>query len=91
MRKDISILSYPSGSDITVATLGAISFFGEIGLLENRPRTATVQVTSDAQAVVLELDRAGFESLMKDSKTTREKMATMISERLLELRTRVAE
>ena len=82
---------HSSGSEIKVATLEAINFFGEIGLLENRPRTATVRVTPDAKAVVLALDRAGFESLMKDSKTTREMMNTMISERLLELKSQVAE
>ena len=76
---------HPSGDDIVVATLEAVDYFGEIGLLERRPRTATVRATGPQGATVLAIERDAFERLLQASGTAREEMAMAVSTRLLEL------
>jgi CRP/FNR family cyclic AMP-dependent transcriptional regulator len=66
-----------------VATRGAGDYVGEIALLDNRPRTATVTAKTDVVAEVL--NRAEFSSLLATSPDlSNEVMATM-ARRLAEL------
>jgi CRP-like cAMP-binding protein len=66
-----------------VATRGAGDYVGEIALLDNRPRTATVTAKTDVAAEVL--NRAEFSSLLATSPDlSNEVMATM-ARRLAEL------
>jgi CRP-like cAMP-binding protein len=59
-----------------VATRGAGDYVGEIALLDNRPRTATVTAKTDVVAEVL--NRAEFSSLLATSPDlSNEVMATM--------------
>jgi CRP-like cAMP-binding protein len=62
--------------DKVIATRGAGEYFGEIALLDNRPRTATVVVV---EPVVIEvLSRQEFKSLLAQSpELAHEIMATM--------------
>ena len=50
------------GQNEPVATLGAGDFFGEIALLANVPRTATVTTTQES--VLLTLNRKDFKDVM---------------------------
>jgi CRP-like cAMP-binding protein len=47
-----------------VATLGRGAHFGEMGLLNQRPRSATVTVTSPTQMLVLE--RSAFNEVLRE-------------------------
>jgi hypothetical protein len=51
----------PDGANVSVATLGEGTFFGEISTLSGRPRSATV--TAAAGCEILELDRAGVDGI----------------------------
>jgi len=51
-----------SDQDAPIASLGAGDFFGEIALLSNVPRTATV--TTTAESVLLTLNRKDFKDVM---------------------------
>jgi len=53
-----------SRSGVQIRELGPGGSFGEIALLHNAPRTASVTASSDG--VVLELDRAGFVGALSD-------------------------
>jgi signal transduction histidine kinase len=61
-------------------TLGAGDFFGEMALIHNAPRAATVR--SLTQVVVLELDKQGFDRVLKHSPSVSTAMVSEISSRL---------
>ncbi len=63
-----------------VATLGGGDFFGEIALIGNVPRTATVTTSSSARALVV-TDRA-FRSLIARAPKLQEKVLEALAERL---------
>jgi len=61
-------------------TLEAGDFFGEMALIHNAPRAATVRSTTDV--VVLELDKEGFNRVLKLSPSVAMAMVGEISSRL---------
>lgn len=61
-------------------TLSAGDFFGEMALIHNAPRAATVQ--SLTPVVVLELDKQGFDRVLKHSPSVATAMVSEISSRL---------
>ncbi|NOH02317.1 MAG: cyclic nucleotide-binding domain-containing protein [Chloroflexi bacterium] len=61
-------------------SLSAGDFFGEMALIHNAPRAATV--TSLTNAVVLELDKEGFDRVLKRSPSVSMAMISEISSRL---------
>ena len=63
-------------------TLEAGDFFGEMGIIHNAPRAATVTAKSDI--VVLELDKDSFDSVLKHSSSIALAMVREISNRLRE-------
>ncbi len=69
-----------------VATLGAGDFAGELALLQNRDRNATVVADGDLTALVV--DRRGFQALLDDIPALTKKMLVAVAERLGEVDTR---
>ena len=61
-------------------TLSAGDFFGEMALIHNAPRAATV--TSLTEAILLELDDEGFNRVLKHSSSVAMAMVGEISHRL---------
>ncbi|MBL8100177.1 MAG: cyclic nucleotide-binding domain-containing protein [Anaerolineales bacterium] len=61
-------------------TLSAGDFFGEMALIHNAPRAATVKSLNSA--VVLELDKTGFDRVLKRSPSVAMAMVDEISNRL---------
>jgi CRP/FNR family transcriptional regulator, cyclic AMP receptor protein len=63
-----------------VATLGPGDFFGEIALVSNVPRTASVKTTSPVRALVV--SSRDFWTLLDESPTTQRKILETVGERL---------
>jgi CRP-like cAMP-binding protein len=63
-----------------VATLGPGDFAGEIALLTNAPRTATVRTTS--AATVLRVTTKGFSDLLATSPTIQRKINKALADRV---------
>ena len=64
----------------TINTLGPGDFFGEIALVSDTPRTATVTATSPVRALVI-TDRS-FKRLLRDSPQIQAKVLSALAERL---------
>jgi CRP-like cAMP-binding protein len=62
-----------------VAEMGSGSFFGEIALLTDAPRTATVTATSPARVLVI--TGQAFQRLLKETTTIRPKVLAALAER----------
>jgi hypothetical protein len=69
-----------AGQEVELATLGPGQFFGEVGLLAHRPRTASVRARTDLE--VLALDREDFGRLVDGSQATAEDFAHVVRQRL---------
>lgn len=76
-------------ADMRVVTMKAGDYFGEVGLLANRTRTATVRAVSEVR--VVSLDRAQFQVLVNASQANAQKLGALgdhPSRALIPLRTR---
>jgi ABC-type lipoprotein export system ATPase subunit len=78
------LLNQPAGHAISVATMGAGQYFGEIGLLRGGARTATVRASGEANVEVVALDRAEFSSLIADSEATKVAIDRVAQQRFVE-------
>jgi signal-transduction protein with cAMP-binding, CBS, and nucleotidyltransferase domain len=67
----------------TLAVCGAGGYFGEIALLDNRPRTATVTAKTDVLVEVL--DRREFAALLRKSPEISSQIMATMAQRLAEL------
>jgi CRP-like cAMP-binding protein len=63
-----------------INTMGSGDFFGEIALVSDRPRTATVTATSPVRALVV-TDRS-FRDLIRDTPSIQLKVMETLAERL---------
>jgi cytochrome P450/CRP-like cAMP-binding protein len=68
------------GSEFPLAELVGPDCFGEIGLLERRPRSATVRARTEVRLLVL--DAEAFDALVADTSGTGVDLAKVASERL---------
>ena len=74
-----------SGQSGEIDLRKAGEYFGEVGLLQDRPRSATVRAPEDGQVEVLAMDRQDFLELMNESKATEMNVAQEMIQRLITL------
>jgi len=77
------LLHHPDGQEVVVTTLRAGQYFGEIGLLRDGPRIATVRA-ADTSVEVAALDRVTFASLIGESEPTRVALDRVAGQRFSE-------
>jgi len=69
----------PDGAEAHLNTLGPGDYFGEIGLLNNAPRIATVRAKTSLE--VMALDRETFERLITSSQATEAEVRRVAKDR----------
>jgi hypothetical protein len=69
----------PDGSEVVLNRFGPGDYFGESGLLNDAPRTATVRARTSLE--LMALDRETFAQLMKSSQTTEDQVRRVAAER----------
>jgi len=74
-----------SGRTGTVDVCRPGDYFGETGLLQNRPRNATVRVPEGGFVEVLVMQRNEFLAMLRESKATEMHVAQEMMQRLIEL------
>jgi CRP-like cAMP-binding protein len=67
------------GGEVVLSRFGPGDYFGEIGLLNDAPRQATVMARTPLE--VMALDRETFARLMKSSQTTEDEVRRVAAER----------
>ena len=77
------VSDHEKDSEKEIAVLGPGSFFGEMGMVECYPRSATAIVDSEA-AEVIEFDETDFGRIMKDDPDTVLNILRQLAQRLQE-------
>jgi CRP-like cAMP-binding protein len=72
----------PDGREVHIARLTTGSYFGEIGLMENRQRMASVRALSDVRVVAF--DRETFNSWLADSPSSKIELEETSSQRKMD-------
>jgi CRP-like cAMP-binding protein len=74
-----------SGHSEAVDTRKAGEYFGEIGLLQDQPRTATVRAPAANEVEVLAMDHQDFQIIMDESRAAEMHVAQEMIKRLINL------
>jgi cytochrome P450/CRP-like cAMP-binding protein len=86
VRGEVEVINeHPDGREIYLNTLHQGDYFGEIGLIQNRPRNATIRVSGEGEVEVIALDRKVFLDALEDSDATNAQVALEMAERLSQL------
>src|SRR4029079_13462796 len=75
------LLNAPGRGEVLVGQLRPGNYFGEMALLGNGIRAASVRAGSDGGAKVIELDNATFNDLISDSRQLREELSHIVEQR----------
>ncbi len=78
----IAISKNAGAVEKVLVTLGPGEFFGEMSILNNKPRTATATVVDDAQLLVI--DPKTFEAMIRGSSEIAVRMIKSLADRLAE-------
>jgi len=79
-------IDQPGGTQMLVNRLHQGQYFGEMALVGNGLRTATVRAAQESQLSVAALDADAFNYLVSDSRTLREELTQIMERRLIEYR-----
>jgi ABC-type lipoprotein export system ATPase subunit/CRP-like cAMP-binding protein len=77
------LINAPGQGQILVGQLHPGNYFGEMALLGNGIRTATVKAAGDSEAKVIALDNAAFNDLISDSRLLREELTRIVEQRAM--------
>ncbi|MEY2976474.1 MAG: hypothetical protein RLZZ435_611 [Cyanobacteriota bacterium] len=71
-----------TGESIVMNTLGVGEYFGEIGLMENRPRTSTVKVHAETNVDLIAIKSDIFQHFIQQHPVSKAEIARVVCQRL---------
>jgi cAMP-dependent protein kinase regulator len=74
-------VNQPDGSQVLVNQLMPGQYFGEMAMMGNGLRSATVRASQDAEIEVVALDATAFNNLISESATLRDELSRLIEQR----------
>ncbi|MFZ0546942.1 MAG: cyclic nucleotide-binding domain-containing protein, partial [Candidatus Promineifilaceae bacterium] len=77
------VVRHPQRPELVIDHLGKGQFFGENGLLYDAPRSATVRVAGEKEALFVALDRDSFRMLVEENHMTHDAIARLMRRRML--------
>jgi len=80
------LLAQRGGGQVPVNQLHAGNYFGEMALMGDGIRTATVKTAKDIDAKIIALDKKAFNDLINESRLLREELIKITAERAVPLR-----
>ena len=80
------LLAQRGGGQVPVNQLHAGNYFGEMALMGDGIRTATVKTAKDIDAKIIALDKKAFNDLINESRLLREELIKITAERTVPLR-----
>jgi len=80
-----------NGQEIIVDWLASGEYFGEVGLLQSHPRTATIRAADDEPVKVIALTKDGFQEMLAESEKTSQDISKAMYDRLMNLATKIVE
>ena len=79
--QSVSVMSkLVNGQEVMLAVLGPGDIFGEMAILDNKPRSATAVVAEETR--MMAINKANFEGLVKSNPNIAVKLITLLSERI---------
>ncbi len=76
----VRIFKHAASGEKTLAVFGAGEFFGEMALLNDKPRTASAEVVEDAKLLVI--DRRTFGAMVASNREIAVRLITKLAQRL---------
>lgn len=73
------------GQEILIGYLHTGDYFGEVGLLQSHPRTATIRAADSEEVHVIAIDRDGFSELIQESEAANADISQAMYDRLMEM------
>lgn len=73
------------GSEILIGYLHTGDYFGEVGLLQSHPRTATIRASDHEEVHVIAISREGFSELLQESESASADISQAMYDRLMEM------
>jgi len=77
--------------EIVVDWLASGEYFGEVGLLQSHPRTATIRASEEGPVKVIALTKDGFKEMLEESEQTSQDITKAMYDRLMNLATKIVD
>ncbi len=81
----VKVVNVTDDKEILIGYLHTGDYFGEVGLLQSHPRTATIRASDTEEVHVIAINREGFGELIQESEVASADISQAMYDRLMEM------